>query len=660
MIILARGLVLRHGERLLEFERSLGDDRVQFKYQDNFEVVTLSASQLFKNIYGGKFHACVVPPASSEGEAVQEPLPVSWTPGQLALIDFRMRYVEAVLAAPARIHSRELCSGIATEVHEKLLSECRNEKKAPPRFEFPAGSTVWTWVRRYLSSGRNAFVLCDRRAFVRRPKRVCALVEQIVVEFLSKRYLSLRGPSVKAVHSEIRRHIEQLNKANGTTLQWPAERTINRRVLEIPPYIREVKRLGSGKGKHSWRYSMAGDQSTRIMERVEIDHTLLDIWVIDPRTGVPLGRPWITLLIDRYSGYLIGLYISFYGPSSATVARALQVAILPKEDWLDMLGKFSIRWTAMGVPELLVMDNGLEFHGLQMRRIGWELRCDLIFNPVRQPWHKAAIERSIMESNRTLPMHGRVHAVIDNAVAPNPAKTAAIVFDDLCLCLVEWASQFHPLQVHPKTLCRPWDLWEEGRMSRPPAMMPPQLTGLDMLCGLSTTRRIDGDGVFFNYLRFNSVELQDYRRSGGGTYRADIRFNPDDLSRIYVNLPKAKSWLSVPLQRPLFDDGWGVSLVQLQIIREEAGKRLNRANAYEEMENAANRLQQRWEDAARRGLRIRKDSRLIRMQGMTSVPMEVAAPAAVVTTEAPLQESLVMREKLPMVMPFRSFSLDED
>lgn len=41
-----------------------------------------------------------------------------------------------------------------------------------------------------------------------------------------------------------------------------------------------------------------------------------------------LGRPWITLLIDRYSGYLLGFYISFYGPSSATVARAIKVSIM--------------------------------------------------------------------------------------------------------------------------------------------------------------------------------------------------------------------------------------------------------------------------------------------------------------------------------------------
>lgn len=197
-------------------------------------------------------------------------------------------------------------------------------------------------------------------------------------------------------------------------------------------------------------------------------------------------------------------------------------------------------------------------------------------------------------------------------------------------------------------------------MSRPPAMMPPQLTGLDLLCGLTTTRRVDGDGVLFNYLRFNSVELQDYRRAAGGTYRGEVRFNPDDLSRIHVHLPKAKSWLCVPLQRPLFTDGWGVSLVQLQIIRQEAGKRLTRSNAYEELERASLRLQDRWEQAAKRGLRIRKDSRLVRLQGMTSVPMEITPPSIAMTTEPAMQVSAVMREKLPEVMPFPSFSLDED
>jgi putative transposase len=191
-------------------------------------------------------------------------------------------------------------------------------------------------------------------------------------------------------------------------------------------------------------------------------------------------------------------------------------------------------------------------------------------------------------------------------------------------------------------------------------MFPPQLSGLDILCGLSAHRRVDGDGVFFNYLRFNSVELQDYLRAHRATFRTEIRFNPDDLSNIFVHLPNAKSWLNVPLQRPLFNDGCGLSLVQLQIIRGELKGRLTRANAYEEMERAILQLRDRWEQAARRGLRLRRDASLIRMQGLTSVPLDTTPRLLPATAEPPMLVSEAMHGALPKVMPFPAFSLEDD
>ena len=46
-----------------------------------------------------------------------------------------------------------------------------------------------------------------------------------------------------------------------------------------------------------------GPQTTRPLERVECDHTKLDLYVVDDRHGelIPIGRPWLTLVVDHYS-----------------------------------------------------------------------------------------------------------------------------------------------------------------------------------------------------------------------------------------------------------------------------------------------------------------------------------------------------------------------
>jgi hypothetical protein len=31
-----------------------------------------------------------------------------------------------------------------------------------------------------------------------------------------------------------------------------------------------------------------------VLERVEIDHTKLDLFVVDQKTNLPIGRPWLT------------------------------------------------------------------------------------------------------------------------------------------------------------------------------------------------------------------------------------------------------------------------------------------------------------------------------------------------------------------------------
>lgn len=242
-------------------------------------------------------------------------------------------------------------------------------------------------------------------------------MERLVEDAIAKHYMKLRGESMKYTHQQACLLVRLANRRDGTDLPQPSRSTVERRIREIDPYVRDLRRFGSGYAKNKWRFSLAGDQSTRILERVEVDHTQLDIWVLDPVSGVPLGRPWITVLIDRLSGYVLAIYISFYGPSAGSVAGALKASILPKADLLESCG-ISGDWSAMGVAELYVVDNGLEFHSRAFRLMAWALRADLLYNPVRQPWLKPAIERAMAEFNRTLPSRGKVYSPIKNAQAP--------------------------------------------------------------------------------------------------------------------------------------------------------------------------------------------------------------------------------------------------
>lgn len=62
----------------------------------------------------------------------------------------------------------------------------------------------------------------------------------------------------------------------------------------------------------------------------QADHTKVDVLVAD-RTGVVLGRPWLSTVVDTYSRCIMGIHLGFDAPSAAVVCLALRHAILPKQ-----------------------------------------------------------------------------------------------------------------------------------------------------------------------------------------------------------------------------------------------------------------------------------------------------------------------------------------
>ncbi len=63
------------------------------------------------------------------------------------------------------------------------------------------------------------------------------------------------------------------------------------------------------------------------MEWLQMDHTLVDLILVDPVDRAPIGRPWITLAIDVFSRCVAGFHLSLEAPSATSVGLCLtQVA----------------------------------------------------------------------------------------------------------------------------------------------------------------------------------------------------------------------------------------------------------------------------------------------------------------------------------------------
>ena len=82
---------------------------------------------------------------------------------------------------------------------------------------------------------------------------------------------------------------------------------------------------------------------------VQIDHTLVDVHVVDDVHRKSVGRPWITLAIDVASRCVLGFHLSLEAPGTAAVAACIAHAGLPKERWLAA-NRINAQWPLWGLP----------------------------------------------------------------------------------------------------------------------------------------------------------------------------------------------------------------------------------------------------------------------------------------------------------------------
>jgi putative transposase len=135
-------------------------------------------------------------------------------------------------------------------------------------------------------------------------------------------------------------------------------------------------------------------QVERAYEVVQIDHTLVDVIVVDRVHRKPLQRPWLTLAIDVASRMVAGFYLTLEPPSALPVALALQHLVQPKFNWLESLG-IDADWPAEGLPETIHLDNAKEFRSKAMKRGAEEHGISLQYRPIGAPHYGGHIERLI-------------------------------------------------------------------------------------------------------------------------------------------------------------------------------------------------------------------------------------------------------------------------
>lgn len=234
--------------------------------------------------------------------------------------------------------------------------------------------------------------------------------------------ISARGNRIRKISTEVIKAMNEVIDAEvlnasqpNITVAWgmarnlcierglppPSDKTfraeIRRRREEEVVLARQGRRASYSLSEFQWHI----DQSTprhgeRPFEIGHIDHTELDVELVDSRTGANLGRPWLTILLDAFTRLILAFFISFDPPSYRSCMAVIRNAVRRH-------GR---------IPKTIVVDQGSDFESLYFEALLARLESHKKSRPAAKGRFGSVIERFFGVNNQAF-----IHNLAGNSQA---------------------------------------------------------------------------------------------------------------------------------------------------------------------------------------------------------------------------------------------------
>ncbi len=446
----------------------------------------------------------------------------------------RYAYVKVYLDSDDQKRSKKKLAKIIKAVAENI------DDQKPP-----AWNTFNNWLKQYFNAGCRIKGLYPNDykkgcRDLRIDPRVREIIDQSI-NFYYKNGQILMSSIHQMVEAKVLKH--NLNNTDDL-LAIPAYSTVAYHTKKRS-YQEHVRgRIGKNRARYECANVGEAPATTRILERVEADHTPLDIHVLHDETRTLLGRPTLTILIDHYSRMVTGFQISFEEPSYASAAMAIGSAVLPKKGLLEFYGVEG-EWPAHGVMELMVADNGSEFWSENLDMAISEVGSVLQYAPVRSPNYKGVVERFFLTLKTRLidSLPGKTNGVGNGSDEYIAEKEAKLTLTEFKATFLKWLVNIYHREAHGEAEKSPLDLWNDSARAFPVVEEDVKRVETTLMC--SDTRTLHRSGIQYENLAYNSEHLRDiYRREG--VVELMIKYSPFDIGHIYVLDDINRIYIQVP------------------------------------------------------------------------------------------------------------------
>ncbi|UZE34732.1 DDE-type integrase/transposase/recombinase [Pseudomonas sp. B21-059] len=411
--------------------------------------------------------------------------------------------------------------------------------------------TIYRWLKRYEETNLVSSLSKSPR-FDKGQWRLPKEVQDVIDEQIEAYYLKKERRNVTQLHTRIR----EICKSRG--LPEPHLNTIYGRVSNIEDGVKVRRRYGSKAYRDNISPTLGefpgGDYPNAV---VQIDHTPVDVIIVDEQHRLPIGRPYLTIAIDVATKMVTGFCLTLEPPSALSAGLCIAHAVQEKSNWLakrDILAE----WPIHGKMAKIHVDNAKEFRGTMLQRACALHDIVLEYRPRHQPNYGPHVERAFrtfMTECHTL--EGTTFSNVKAKADYNSEQKACLTLDELEL----WFTTFFVYSYH--------NAKHSGNGGIPPIKKFAQLVyGSDTQLGVGLPARVEDEetfrldftpylertiqqtGALVNYIHYYSPVLRKWIKAiDQNTNKAKkfiFAYDPRDISVVYFLDPDTKTYVPIP------------------------------------------------------------------------------------------------------------------
>lgn len=406
-------------------------------------------------------------------------------------------------------------------------------------------STLYRWLDAYRTTERMTALLPDRPGVRPGRTKLGREVDDVVMSAIDEMYLARQRPSIPYLTKEI------IARCRTAGIQAPHPNTIRRRIARIPALERAKRRYGSRSKEARVYMPIEGGfpMPDRPFGAVQIDHTRLDVELVDDIYREPIGRPWLTLAIDVFSRMVAGFYVSLDPPGALATGLALVHAMLPKQIWMAK-HDISTPWPACGHIRIIHLDNAREFHGRMLDRACENYGIQIAWRPVKQPWYGAHIERLLGTFAREV--HNLPGSTFSNPAGRgdyDPQRQSALTLAEFEKWFAILVTQSYHQTLHSELGMSPLQKYESAAAPESMGYVDERRLRLDFMPYVERT--VQPYGISIEHIAYYSDVLrrwinapdpkqEDHKR------KFTVRQDPRDISAVYFYDPEAEQYFRIP------------------------------------------------------------------------------------------------------------------